>query len=104
MRFPHRITLQTKNSAKNDFAESVDTWADTFQHIYADVKNLSGRETKDSEQTQNFITVSVRIRNRAGVTDDMRVIHRARKLRVLAILPDPTNEFLDLKCEEWTDG
>lgn len=102
--FPHRVTLQTKTSVKNEVSEDIESWGDTFTKIYANVKNLSGRETKDSDQTQNFITVSVRIRKRPGVHDDMRVTHGARKLRILAILPDPTGAYFDLKCEEWTDG
>ncbi|WP_261840954.1 phage head closure protein [Aliamphritea ceti] len=103
--FPHRVTLQVKTTTKNDFSEEEVTWVDTaLKKIKADVKNLSGRETKDSDQTQNFIVVSVRIRNRPGVSDDMRLKHGDRKLRIMAVLPDPTNRYLDLKCEEWTDG
>ncbi len=102
--FPHRVTIQQKNSIKNNFSEEVETWNDLLSSIYADVRNLSGKESKDSEQSQNFISISVRIRKRSAVNDDMRVLHGARILRILAILPDPAGSYLDLKCEAWTDA
>jgi SPP1 family predicted phage head-tail adaptor len=102
--FPHRVTIQLKESTKNDFSEQVETWVDVLTNIYADVRNLSGRETKDNDQTQNFITISVRIRNRPNIDDDMRIVHAGRKLRILAILPDQTSAYLDIKCEAWTDA
>jgi SPP1 family predicted phage head-tail adaptor len=102
--FPHRVTVQRKESTKNDFSEQVETWIDVHTSIYADVRNLSGRETKDNDQTQNFITISVRIRKRKGLDDDMRLLHAGRQLRILAILPDPTLSYLDIKCEAWTDA
>lgn len=102
--FPHRINLQENQSIKNDFGEHVDNWVDVKTSIYANVLNVSGRETNDSDQTQNFVTVSVRIRNRGGVTDDLRVVHRSRIMRILAVLPAPDSRYIDLKCEEWTDA
>jgi len=102
--FPHRVTLQSIIATKNDFQEEIKTWVNVRTGIYANVLNLSGRESKDSDQTQNFISISVRIRKRSGVNDDMRVLHGARILRILAILSDPTDSYLDLKCEKWTDA
>ncbi len=102
--FPHRITLQSTTASKNDFQEEIKTWVNVHTGIYANVLNLSGRESKDSDQTQNFITISVRIRKRSGLNDDMRVLHGERILRILAILPDPTGAYVDLKCEAWTDA
>ncbi len=102
--FPHRITLQRTTSIKNDFEEEIKTWINVHVGIYASVRNLSGRESNDSDQTQNFISISVRIRKRSAVNDDMRLLHGTRVLRVLAVLPDPTGSYLDLKCEEWTDA
>lgn len=102
--FPHRISIQKKSTIKNDFSEGIETWGDLLSSIYADVRNLSGKESTDSDQTQNFITISVRIRKRSGVNDDMRVLHGERILKILAILPDPTGVYMDLKCEAWTDA
>jgi SPP1 family predicted phage head-tail adaptor len=102
--FPHRISIQQKSTTPNDFGEEIEAWGDVLTAIYANVRNLSGRETKDSDQTQNFVTISVRIRKRSGIHDDLRILHGSRILRVLAVLPDPTMAYLDLKCEEWTDA
>ena len=101
--FPHRVTLEVNQSVKNDFSERVDNWVNFKPNIYANVLNVSGSESNDSDQTQNFVTVSVRIRKRAGVTDDLRVVHRQRVLRILAVLPAPDNQYIDIKCKEWTD-
>ena len=104
--FPHRINIQKKAEVndRNDFGEEVENWVNVLTGIYADVRNVSGRETKDSDQTQNFISVSVRIRKRKDINDGLRVLHGSRILRILAVLPDPTLAYLDLKCEEWTDA
>lgn len=101
--FPHRITLQIKTDVKNEFSEPIGEWVDFKPNVYANVLNKTGKETTDSDQTQNFVSVSVRIRKRAGVTDDMRVKHRNRVMRILAVLPTPDNRYIDLQCEEWTD-
>jgi SPP1 family predicted phage head-tail adaptor len=102
--FPHRVNIQKKESEENHIGEQIETWVNVFSSIYANVLNVSGKETKDNDQTQNFITASIRIRNRSGIDDDMRVVHKNRTFRILALLPDPTLAYLDIKCEAWTDG
>jgi len=102
--FPHRVTIEKLVTIKNDFSGREKQWNPVFSRIYAKVTNRTGRESNADDQTNNFVSVFVRIRNRKGITPDMRVVHGDRKLNMLAVLPAPDGAYIDLQCEAWTDA
>jgi SPP1 family predicted phage head-tail adaptor len=101
--FPHRVTIQKSVSLKNEYSESVNDWQNVVQNIYARVTNRTGREDNDSDQINSFVSVSVRIRKRSGIKPDMRLVHRERILKIIAVLPTQDLAYIDLQCEAWVN-
>ena len=74
-----RIKLQAKSVTRNAIGEEVVTWTDvvtdTADHaIWAESWPLKGREFFAAQQTQYAADVRFRIRYRAGVTREQRIL------------------------------
>src|SRR5690606_26586921 len=74
-------------------------WA-TVHEAWADIRHLSGLETVKAGAVTSIVRASVRIRYKAGLAADMRVIHGGQHYSIVAVLQDANNrEFTDLICE-----
>ena len=78
-RATQRITLQAKSVTRNAIGEEVVTWTDvvtdTADHaIWAEAWPLKGREFFAAQQTQYAADVRFRIRYRAGIVREQRVL------------------------------
>lgn len=102
--FPHRVTIERLGTTTNQFSGRDKQWTPVFSDIYAKVTNRAGRESDAENQTNNFLSISVRIRYRDGIVPDMRVLHKQRKLNILAVLPTQDGAYIDLQCEAWVDA
>jgi SPP1 family predicted phage head-tail adaptor len=94
-----RVRLQQRPSGKDDFGQAiVGDWVDVAT-LWADVRHISGLEAVKSGADLSTVRASVRIRYRAGVTADMRLLIDGRSYDIRAVLPTSDRAFLDLACE-----
>lgn len=70
-----RLTLQQRSSSVDAAGQRVHAWADVAT-VWASVKVKSARDFSAADAPQASSMVSIRIRNRAGVTGTMRVVWR----------------------------
>ena len=87
----HRIKLQSKSVAKNGIGEEIVTWADvvtdTADHcLWAEVWPMKGREFFSAQSTQYAADVRFRLRYRAGLTREMRVLWGGEPYDIVQIL------------------
>ena len=93
-RLSERITLQQKSVTRNGIGEEVETWADVAT-VWAEPIPLRGREFYAANQTQQAVDVRFRIRDRAGVTPDLRLVWRSEPYDVTGVIPG-TGQYLGL--------
>lgn len=67
--------------------------------VWAEVRQVTGRELLVGDQTVVVVTHAVAIRYRAGLVPRMRVVWRGNKLGIAAILDEEDRRrFLTLEC------
>ena len=97
----HRVELQEKTETQTALGVT-ETWR-TVATLWADVRDLAGREYYAAAQTQTEVTTRVRIRYRAGVTPAWRLLHGARTLEIRSVIdPDGRRRELQLMCKDVT--
>lgn len=72
-RLRHRIVLQRRTGAENDFGEPTDTWSDVAT-LSAGIEPISGREYFAAQQVQSEVTHRVTIRYFEGITPKDRLV------------------------------
>ena len=95
----HSVTLQRFQQGQDAYGGPVETWEDVAT-VWASLEAMSGREFFASQQAQSEVTQRIRIRYRADVTADMRVIHNGKVFNIVAPLPDNRGRELVLMCRE----
>jgi SPP1 family predicted phage head-tail adaptor len=67
--------------------------------VWADVRYLNGRQYLTSNAEANAATASVRVRYRADLRANMRLVFGATVFDIVAVLPDEEGrDHLDLAC------
>ena len=69
----HRVELQTATEGRSSSGAVTRTWATTAT-VYAEIRDLAGREYFDAATVQSEVTTKIRIRYRSGLTPGMRVV------------------------------
>ncbi|MGK5028501.1 phage head closure protein [Janthinobacterium sp. MDT1-19] len=90
-RLNKRITLQVMGSTQDAAGQPVAAdWAnfiaDGDGKLWAEVRDVSGREFVAAGATQNQVLTTITIRYRAGVLPKMRALHGADVYRIEAVL------------------
>ena len=90
-RATHRIRIESKSVTRNAVGEEVVTWAnfitDTADNsLWCEAWPLKGREFFAAQQTQYAADVRFRLRYRAGLTQDMRVVWGGEPYDILSII------------------
>ena len=93
-----RVTLQGKSVTRAANGEEVVTWSDVAT-VWAAVLPVRGREFFAAAQMQDATDIRVRLRYRAGVTRDMRVLHGSSTYDIVSVIdPESRHEELELMC------
>ena len=97
----HRLTLKTKNVARDTFGEEDVTWT-TSATVWGSVEPLRGREYMEARQGQADVSHRIVIRYRAAVVPTMRVyLEDGRAFEVeSAINRLERDEQIELMCRE----
>lgn len=81
-----RVTFQAKSVTRNALGEEVVTWADVAT-VWAEARPLRGREFYAANQTQQVVDVRFIVRQRAGLTVDMRLLWKAAPYDITGLIP-----------------
>lgn len=106
----HRVTIQTLVSPtdssgdpqRGEQGELIDPeWTDVAT-VWAAIEPLSAREFVQSAAMQSQVVARITIRQRAGITAAMRVVHGSKVYNVEGVLSDKESglEYLTLPCSE----
>ncbi len=97
----HWIIIQQKGAvAKDEYGAEVIPWT-TFHSCWAEISPLLGREFLEAQQMQARVTHRVKIRYKAGVLPEMRVLFGNRILAIESVLT--VNEIpyeMVMMCQE----
>jgi len=95
-----RVTIQSKTAVQNSFGEEVITWVD-LATVWASVEPLRGREFLDGKMLTAEITTRIRIRERDGISPEMRAVFGSKIYDILAVVHIEEREReIDLMCQE----
>ena len=72
MRLNRRVTIQSPSSSHDAIGQPVQSWV-TFDTVWAEVKDISGREYVASGGLQSEAQTKILIRKLAGILPSMRV-------------------------------
>jgi SPP1 family predicted phage head-tail adaptor len=81
-----RIVLQSKSVTKNAIGEDVVSWV-SLPAIWAKVMPLRGNAFYSANQQQHTIDARFMIRDRAGLTTDMRLIWNGQPYDIAGLIP-----------------
>jgi len=96
----HRVSIQEPVEARNSYNEAITTWA-LVAVVWGSVAPLAGREFFAAEHVQSEITHRVRLRYRAGITSEMRVVYAGRVLMIQSVIDrGERRRELELMCRE----
>jgi len=96
----HRVSIQEPVEARNSYNEVITTWA-LVAVVWGSVAPLAGREFFAAEHVQSEITHRVRLRYRAGITSEMRVVYAGRVLMIQSVIDrGERRRELELMCRE----
>ena len=95
--FDQRVTLQSRNTAKDAYGQDTITWTDVCT-VWAQVQALRGREFFAAAQVQQEQTVKVRIRYRSDVLTTWRLVWQGRNHDITGAIPVGRNDMLEIMC------
>lgn len=87
-RFRHRVTIQAKTVGRDSAGGMTESWTNFATKVPAAIDAVTGGESVSSQQITAKITTEISIRWRPGVTETMRVLHKADVYNVVGVLPD----------------
>lgn len=94
-----RITLHKRVTGEDSVGQPIDGWPQ-FASVYANIRWQSGAEAIRANAETSIVKVSIRIRKRSDLSNDMRAAHKGVEYNIKAILPDSQDtRFMFLVCE-----
>jgi len=85
-----RVTLQQKGVTRNAIGEEIVTWSDVAT-VWAEAIPLRGNAFFAANQQQHTVDVRFRLRERAGLAVDMRLLWKGAPYDITAIIPGTGN-------------
>ena len=99
----NRITIQSKTVVQNTFGEEDITWTE-FATVWAAIEPLRGREFLDAQMASAEVTTKITIRQRDGISPEMRVVHGSIIYNIRAVIHVETRQReMQLMCQEYVN-
>lgn len=92
----HRIKIQQRGTAQDEAGQPIEAWTDVAQ-IWADIRDITGREFVAASAELSEVTTKIRIWRRGDVTAGMRVLRGATIYNIRAPLDEGRDDTL-LMC------
>lgn len=102
MKYPHRITIMRPPGPEENQDEAGQPRGGVeVARPWAMVKPRSGNERREAEQTVGDVTHDVELAFRRGITPEMWVLFRGRRLNIVQVINwQERNRMLILQCRE----
>ena len=81
-----RVTFQSKSVTKNAIGEEVVSWVD-YATVWAEVRPVRGAEFYAANQMQQTLDLRVFIRERSGITPDLRLRWKSTNYDITGVIP-----------------
>lgn len=94
----HRITIQRRETSYDNLGHESEVWS-PIAGLYAEVKELSGRELERARQLVPEATVQVTTRASEILQTD-RILFKGRVLQIASVVPDVLNTSRVCLCSE----
>ncbi|MGC8423244.1 head-tail adaptor [Chimaeribacter arupi] len=95
----HRIIIQRPASIRLPSGQPEKTWVDSAS-LRAEVRDISGRELLSSGAELSEATVRIRLRYRADITSECRVLLRGKVHEIVSVIADAMLTSLELLCKQ----
>lgn len=100
-RLNKRVLLQVQSEEQDEAGQPIEAWANVIADddgkVWAEVRDVTGREYVAAGATQNQVLTTIIIRRRDGVLPKMRALHGADIYNIEAVLR-PDSRTLALMC------
>ena len=96
-RLNKRVTIQQQSTAQDEIGQPDVSWADVLT-VWAEVKDVSGREYMAAGAVQDAVQTKITIRHLSGVVASMRAVCGPDTYNIEAILGQD-NRTLLLMCK-----
>jgi SPP1 family predicted phage head-tail adaptor len=94
-----QINLERRRSGRDAAGQPVQGWTLFAAGVWADVRHLTGLEAIKAGAETSTVKASIRIRWRAGIGADMRVVVNGAPYEIKSIAPNRRGGYIDLACE-----
>lgn len=91
-----RVTIQQQSTAVDEIGQPVVSWSDVAT-VWAEVKDVSGREYIAAGAEQSAVLTKITIRKRSGIVSSMRVLHGSDTYGIDAVLENDRTTLLMCK-------
>jgi len=96
----HRITIQEGTSTRSASGAVVEGWV-THVAAWASIEPLRGQEYLAAKAQEAAVSVRIRMRYQAGITQAMRVLYGSRVFEIVSVINYlEKNKELQLMCKE----
>ncbi|MCW9051234.1 MAG: phage head closure protein [Motiliproteus sp.] len=103
-KYNRRVTLQSRTRSNDANGAVVDAWANVAT-VWAKPMTITGRERWANDYTAHEYSVSIAVRYRADLAEDMRALYNGRTLDISRIIDvDERRRELILLCKEHKNG
>lgn len=89
-RLNRRITLQALVDGQDEAGQPTSDWTNVITDgdgkLWAEIRDVTGREFVAASATQNIVLTTITIRYRAGIVATMRALHGADVYSIEAVL------------------
>ena len=97
-RLDRRVIIQNLILTPNAYGEPIESWA-TFATVWAEVRDLRGREFFSAQQVNAEVETIFRIRWLAGVLATMRISYDSKAYDILGIAEIGRHDGLELMAK-----
>jgi SPP1 family predicted phage head-tail adaptor len=80
-----RVTIEQQSTTQDEYGQPVETWTEVAT-VWADIRDITGKEFVSAQATQNPVQTKITIRYRAGILPAMRVVHGSDTYNIEAVL------------------
>jgi SPP1 family predicted phage head-tail adaptor len=84
-RLDRRVTIQRQEQTQDAYGQPVETWTDVAT-VWAEVRDITGKEFVSAQATQNAVQTKITIRHRAGIVPAMRAVHGSDTYNIESVL------------------
>lgn len=93
-----RIRLEQRIAGQDALGQPMESWA-LVTTLWASIRHASGLQTIKAGVDASIVRASIRIRYRADVDANQRVVHGGVIYGIQAVLPNQREGYIDLVCE-----